>query len=101
MDEVKIGSLPVSGKLNGIVDTGTSTLVGSLSVVAPILVDIGAVEEIDCSKIPSLPNLTVRIDGKDYVIPPQNYILEVTMFGQTQCVVGIMSLNFLLRLERP
>lgn len=94
MDEVKIGALPVSGHLNGIVDTGTSTLVGSLSVVAPILVDIGAVEEIDCARIPSLPDLTVVIDKKAYVIPPKNYILQVTMFGQTQCVVGIMSLNF-------
>lgn len=94
LDEILIGKIPVSGRLNGIVDTGTSTLVGSLSVVAPILVDIGAVEEIDCSRIPSLPNLTVKIDGTSYVIPPQNYILQVTMFQQTQCVVGIMSLNF-------
>jgi hypothetical protein len=94
LDEVKIGDLKVHGQTNGIVDTGTSTIVGSKTIVAPILAAIGAVQQIDCAKIPTLPTFHVVIDGKDYPLPPDMYILEVTMFGQTECLVGIMGLEF-------
>lgn len=94
LESVRIGAVQVAGSINGIVDTGTSTIVANESIVAKMLLVIGAVQQIDCGRIPSLPVLHVQIDGKDYPLPPDMYILEVTMFGQTQCIVGIMGLNF-------
>jgi cathepsin D len=94
VDSVRVGAVEVASKLNGIVDTGTSTLVANKDIVAKMLLIIGAVQQIDCAKIPSLPTLHVNIDGKDYPVPPDMYILEVTMFGQTQCIVGVMGLAF-------
>lgn len=94
MDGVNVGSLPASGSLYGIVDTGTSLLVGSLSVAGPILAEIGAIETVDCAKRPSLPDITITIDGVSYILPPFQYILEVTQFGQTQCLVGVQAMKF-------
>lgn len=94
IDRVRIGAIEAAENLKGIVDTGTSTIVANKSIVAKILLVVGAVQQIDCSRIPSLPTLHVTIDGKDYPLPADMYILEVTMFGQTQCIVGIMGLDF-------
>lgn len=94
VDSLKIGEVKVADKINGIVDTGTSTLVANKKIVAEMLLVIGAIQQIDCAKIPSLPTLHVNLGGKDYPLPPDMYILEVTMFGQTQCIVGIMGLEF-------
>lgn len=90
----RIGGVTAATNLNGIVDTGTSVIVANRNIVAKILLVIGAVQQIDCAKIPSLPSLVFTIDGKAYQLPPQMYILQVTMFQQTQCIVGVMGLDF-------
>jgi cathepsin D len=79
---------------NGIVDTGTSLMVGSKGIVQPIITAIGATQVIDCSKRQSLPDYTLTIGGKNYAVPATEYILEITQFGQTQCLVGFQAIDF-------
>lgn len=94
--DIKIGSTSVkpSGSTNGIVDTGTSLMVGSSEIIKPITDAIGATQQIDCSKIGSLPVFSVTVDSQTYTLPDSEYILKVTMFGQTQCIVGFQGLEF-------
>jgi hypothetical protein len=94
VDFIRMSFAKVATNLNGIVDTGTSAIVTSYSVAAELLAIIGAVQTIDCGKISNLPDLNVVIDGKQYSVPASMYILKITQFGQTQCIVGIMGLNF-------
>jgi cathepsin D len=94
VDYLRMSFLKAATNLNGIVDTGTSAIVTSYKVAAEFAAIIGAVETIDCGKVDKLPNLEVVIDKKQYTVPPSMYILKVTQFGQTQCIVGIMGLNF-------
>lgn len=98
---IKVDSAEVNGKritlnsFNGIVDTGTSVIAGSPTVIDPILAAIGAVGNIDCTKVSSLPTVGFTIGGDVYTLPPSMYILQVTdQQGQVQCVVGFTPLNF-------
>jgi cathepsin D len=96
VDTVTVGTNPVIFKnFNGIVDSGTSVLVGSSKLVDTLLAEIGAAGNVDCSKISSLPNVVFNINSDTYTLTPQMYILQVTsQQGQTQCVVGISPINF-------
>ncbi len=98
---IKVDSASVNGKrvtlnsFNGIVDSGTSVIVGSPAVIDIMLTQIGAVGNIDCSKIDSLPTISFTIGGDVYTLTPQLYILQVTnQQGQTECVVGLTPMNF-------
>ena len=44
--------------------------------------------EIDCSKVPSLPNLNVVLNGVTYTMTGEQYILQVTEAGETVCLSG-------------
>lgn len=78
---VKLGSN--SYQINkGIVDTGTSVLVGPTAVVNQMKKDSGLPDQIvDCTKIDSYPDLTFTLDGTDYTFKSREYILEVTSMG--------------------
>lgn len=94
VDNIRMKGLQFATNLNGIVDTGTSALVTSYAIALEVAAILGAVQTIDCGKVSSLPDFNVVIDQKQYAIPSSMYILKVTQFGQTQCIVGIMGLNF-------
>ena len=98
---IKVDYASVNGKrltkdpFNGIVDSGTSVIVGSKSIVAEILIAIGAAGTIDCGRIPTLPTVSFTINGDVYDLPASMYVLQVTdQQGDTQCVVGIQAINF-------
>jgi len=73
--------------MTGIVDSGTSLIAGTPSWVGPILEALPY--PIVCSDIPSYPNITVVLNNQNFVLPPQNYILNV----DGECLLGIMSIN--------
>lgn len=75
-----------------IVDSGTSLIVGDTALMADLLKDIP--QAIDCSKIDTYPTITFTIDGKDYPLTPQMYVLKTTVLWQTQCIRGISSMDF-------
>ena len=98
MDDIKIGGSSVGGaisegKIIGVIDSGTSLIVGSFDMVMPILRKIGRVES-DCSNIDDLPEIEFTFDGLSYSISGRDHILQLEAGGQTQCTAGIMGAKF-------
>jgi phytepsin len=48
---------------------------------------------VDCEKIPSMPNVTFTIEGKDFTLTPSDYVLQVGAGGQSECISGFMGLD--------
>lgn len=80
-----------------IADTGTTMITGPTSVMNRINERLGATPikpgtySIDCGAKSSLPEVTFTISGKDFVLTPEEYVMEITMFGQTTCLSGFRS----------
>lgn len=83
------------GNLLGIVDTGTSVIVGPTKVVENMTKAFGSGKEkqVDCSTVPSLPTLDFKIGGDVFSLKGKDYILEIDQGGKSICVVGIMGLD--------
>jgi len=82
-----------SGK-NGcraIVDTGTSLIAANAERIAPLLPRIEP--KSDCSNVNSLPNVSFVINKVTYVLTPKQYVLQITQFGQTQCIAGFLPIS--------
>jgi hypothetical protein len=47
----------------------------------------------DCSNLSSLKNATFGIGGIEYVFTPQDYVLQVTSGGATQCTNGFVGID--------
>jgi hypothetical protein len=47
----------------------------------------------DCNTLSSLPNLVFKLNGKDYTLTPDDYVLKVSALGKTQCQLGIMGMD--------
>lgn len=93
MEKAQIGNTTFSPSTpyRAIVDSGTSALVAPQAVVEAIQKVVPKVP--DCTKISTYPDLTFTLSGKEYTITAQDYILQVTVLGHTQCALGIMSVN--------
>jgi len=48
---------------------------------------------VDCTTINSLPNINVVINGKNFVLTPQQYILQTGAEGQELCLSGFIGLD--------
>lgn len=69
------------------IDSGTSLIMGSNDVIAPLIAGITVNQ--DCSGVESLPDITFTIDTTPYVLTQADYVLRVTELGTTQCIMGI------------
>jgi len=84
LDGVDVGDGYSTGKTNGIVDSGTSLLVGPTAEVAKIAEQVGAKANfmgeytIDCDKVDAMPDVTFRIDGKNYSVPGKDLVLKAS-----------------------
>lgn len=85
---------PVGESVNGIIDTGTNIIYGSVEIIKPITDKIGSTGEIECEKIPHLPIFSVKVDETVYDLPPEFYIIRVKMFSQIKCLVGFKGIEF-------
>jgi cathepsin D len=96
VDSASVGGIRITiNPFNGIVDTGTSLIVGSAEVIDLILLRIGKVGQVDCAKIAELPVVSFTIGGKKYDLPPQMYVLKVTdQQGDQQCILGFQPIKF-------
>ena len=94
IDGIQAGStkINVSG-IKGIVDSGTSLLVGDSSIVNPINAVIGKVSQ-DCSNLSKLPTVSITINSVTYTMGPSDYVLQITSGSQTECINGFMSTTF-------
>ena len=88
-------SYKTTDNLLGIIDTGTSVIVGPKKVVDNMTAGFGPGREkqVDCDTLPSLPNLEFKFGSDNYVLKPDDYILKVAEGAKTVCVVGIMGLD--------
>jgi len=71
------------------IDSGTSLIIGSSTLIDPLIE--GIVVDSTCAGIDALPNISLTLDAIDYVLTPADYVVSVTEFGVTQCLMGIMA----------
>ncbi|XP_012599454.1 cathepsin D [Microcebus murinus] len=101
MDQVDVASGLTLCKegCEAIVDTGTSLVVGPVAEVRELQKAIGAVPLIQgeymipCDKVSSLPSVTLKLGGKDYVLSGEDYTLKVSQGGKTICLSGFMGMD--------
>ena len=48
---------------------------------------------VDCSKLDTMPDVTLTLAGKDFVLTPQQYVLQVGAKGVEECVSGFIGLD--------
>lgn len=48
---------------------------------------------VDCDKISSLPDLSFVINGKEFSLKPEQYVLKVGAAGQEECLSGFIGLD--------
>eukprot|EP00657_Telonema_sp_P-1_P002785 TRINITY_DN1647_c0_g1_i12.p1 TRINITY_DN1647_c0_g1~~TRINITY_DN1647_c0_g1_i12.p1 ORF type:complete len:382 (-),score=174.12 TRINITY_DN1647_c0_g1_i12:129-1274(-) len=92
VDSFSIGNL---SKVEAIVDTGTSLLVGPPDVINAFGKKIGATNLlgkewiIPCNQTASLPDLDIMIGGKAYPLTATEYVLNVS----GQCLLGMTGMD--------
>lgn len=101
MEQVDVGNSLTLCKAGceAIMDTGTSLIVGPVAEVRELQKAIGAVPLIQgeymipCEKVSSLPEVTLKLGGKDYKLCAEDYTLKVSQGGKTICLSGFMGMD--------
>lgn len=96
---ISINSISINGKaiavtgIKGIVDSGTTALVGDRNIVDLINKQIPAVSS-DCSNLAKLPTVTINIGGINYPLTGTNYVIEIENGTQVECENGWLGVSF-------
>jgi hypothetical protein len=83
-------------KQDAIVDSGTSLITGPTEDIRKIANEIGASPTItgqytiDCNLVEDLPEITWMIDGKNYVVPGKDLVLQ----SSGVCIFAMMGMDF-------
>jgi phytepsin len=48
---------------------------------------------VDCSKLSSLPDVTITISGKNFILKPEQYILVQSAGGEQVCISGFIGID--------
>jgi cathepsin D len=94
IDSITVGTTRIAiNNILGIVDTGTSLLVGDTNLVNAINKQIGTVDKL-CLNLVFLPSVTIVLNGKSFVLDPTDYVLEISDNGVSECINGFEADNF-------
>ena len=104
--EIQLDGLGVAGESltscpTAIVDSGTSLIAGPTEDVQAFADKIGATSSffapnqfiLECDKLSSLPELEITLGGKKYTLSGQEYVLQISSFGQTACLLGFTGID--------
>lgn len=69
IDGKSVGGQIATGGVKGVIDSGTSLIIGNFDIINPILHQIGTVNE-DCSNINDLPDIDFVFDDIVYTLSP-------------------------------
>ena len=48
----------------------------------------------NCSIINTGPNVSIKLAGKEFVLTPKDYVLQITQGPETECISGFMGLEY-------
>lgn len=95
LEEVGIGPFTLTQPLRAIIDTGTSLLTFPNVLAEYMNTAIGAqptsvgLYHLECSTLPSLPTLKLRMGGYDFELEPEDYVIKY----DSVCVSAITGLD--------
>jgi len=93
LDSIAQGSKSIpASDYKAVIDSGTSLLVGPKAIVDPLIDGIKVRRT--CAGVDKLPTLSFTIDGTEYPLTPEDYVLKITQDGTTECLLGIQSMDF-------
>jgi cathepsin D len=102
LDDLQLGGqggyVP-SGGIKAICDTGTSLMAGPTDAITKLNTALGALclgaECLfpDCTVISKLPNVTLILAGTPFNLTPNDYVLQVSVLGVTECISGFLGLD--------
>ena len=95
MTSIQVGGEEIEGAsdFKGVIDSGTSLIVGDAKIINPILEKIGDIDQ-TCGDLSGHPDITISFDGVDYTLTSEDYIVKVESWLGTACVNGFMAANF-------
>ncbi|EGD78688.1 cathepsin D [Salpingoeca rosetta] len=99
MDSLSVNGDSYCSNCQAIADTGTSLLAGPTDAIKKLNKQIGAIPiaqgeyMVDCKKIPTMPNVDIVLNGQKFTLTPQQYVLQVSAQGQTECLSGFFGLD--------
>lgn len=95
LDSIAQGDKKIdASKYKGVIDSGTSILVGPKEIVDPFIE--GITVSPDCSGIDQLPELSFTLDGTKYPLSPSDYVLKVEspLTKKSECILAVQSMAF-------
>lgn len=81
-----------AGNYKAVIDSGTSVLVGPKDLVDQLTE--GITVRRTCKGIDDLPDIAFEIDGIEYVLTKDDYVLKVSSNGITECMLAVMGSDF-------